>query len=73
MNHLAEDYAISKGYCDFGHIGAEIRPLVKVDSGMYDVWCMCVCVDSYLAVCVDLCTRVSMCVCVYLCVFDVNI
>lgn len=33
MNHLAEDYAISKQWCDFHHPKANIKPLTKVDSG----------------------------------------
>lgn len=33
MNKLAEDYAISKGWCDFNHKDANIIPLIKVDAG----------------------------------------
>ena len=32
MDHLAEDYAISKGWCDFNHKSAAIVPLIKVDA-----------------------------------------
>ena len=33
MNTLAEDYAITKGWCDFNATAAEIKPLVMVDDG----------------------------------------
>ena len=33
MDKLAEDYAVSKGWCDFTHKAAGIAPLVRVDSG----------------------------------------
>ena len=33
MDKVAEDYAISRNWCDFNHKAAEILPLVKVDAG----------------------------------------
>jgi Core-2/I-Branching enzyme len=33
MDKLAEDYSISKGWCDFSKESAAITPLVRVDSG----------------------------------------
>lgn len=33
MNHLAEDYAASKGWCDFSRPEAAIQPLYRVDAG----------------------------------------
>jgi hypothetical protein len=35
MNNLAEDYAISKGWCNFKQTEAKIKALTKVDSGAY--------------------------------------
>lgn len=34
-NNLAEDYAVSKGWCDFLHPAAAIEPLGNVDKGAY--------------------------------------
>jgi Core-2/I-Branching enzyme len=36
MNTLAEDYAITKNWCDFSSPDAEIKPLVMVDKGASD-------------------------------------
>eukprot|EP01036_Dinobryon_divergens_P031619 gene31619-41052_t len=35
MDNLAEDYAATKGWCNFSSPAAEIMPLTKVDKAAY--------------------------------------